>query len=114
MIFRNWETMDDLLKSYSQLRDDFESIDTDFRRRVFGRGDFEKLVDAITRIRKLLDRCSVIADTLKAFLIELEYFAIFKSFLFAHDFCTEFAQELDCAKYLKTFADIKKMVILLE
>ena len=109
MIFSNWESMDDLIERYSQLRNDFESIDTDFRRRVFSRGDFEKLVDAIPRIRKLLYGCSEITDTLKAFLIELEYFVNFKSFLFAYDFCTEFLQKLDCAKYLKTFEKIKKI-----
>ncbi len=80
MIFSNWESIDDLLLNYSQLRDDFEPIDTDFRRRVFSRGDFEKLVDAILRIRKLVDGCSEITDALKAFLTELEYFAVSKAF----------------------------------
>ena len=108
------ESMNGLLIDYSQLKWNFGTRKIDFRQRCFGRSDFEKLKNSMSIIKKWLAHHSKMDKNLKSFLMELEYFTNFKSFLFAYDFCNELTIELDCAKYLAAFKNIKKISILFQ
>ena len=87
LLFKEWDSIDDLLIEYSQLKNDFYSIPTDFRFHTFNRKQFELLKEALERICFLPILVSTIElPIFSTFLLELNYFTNFKCFIFMTDF----------------------------
>ena len=111
LIKRKWSTIEELLVEYSELKEDFKKIATDFRLRVFSKRDFESL-EKVLKVIEMELKNNIPADrlTLYEFVFELEYFVLFKCSLYFFDLYNEFEKEnLDeYFKILETFKAIEK------
>ena len=110
ILFSEWKSIDNLLSEYSQFKADFKRIIVDFRLGIFSRNDFTRLHWVLVRIQLfLIDYSPKEIVSVYHFLIELEYFVIFKSLLFAHDFCIEFHRDMSIRSYERIFGAIKSI-----
>ena len=102
LLFRQWNSIDELIVEYRELKNDFDSIPIDFRLRVFSESDFELLKNSLEQIESFpIDSSSI------DFFIELEYFITFKSFIFAYDFCSNLTE--NSISFERTFENIKSI-----
>ena len=102
LLFRQWNSIDELIEKYRELKNDFDSIPIDFRLRAFSSNDFELLKNSLEQIKLFpIDSSSI------DFFIELEYFITFKCFIFACDFCSNLTE--NSISFEKTFENIKSI-----
>ena len=87
ILFGNWESLDSLLESYSQLKLDFKSVLVGYRVRIFTKTDLEQLDEILKKIHSHLS-CSPVKKmyAFRVFVTELSYFVNFKCILFTYDF----------------------------
>ena len=90
LLYNKWNSIEELLTNYKQLKINFDTILVDFRVTIFDEKDFELLIEELEHLKLILfNYCHDKNDILYSFIIELEYFIIFKSLLFVHDLLNE-------------------------
>ena len=115
LLFGSWESLDELIGGFKQLKEDFDLIPLDFRQRIFNRDDFESLKRALNKILLALPKNTIDRSNFsgyRSFFIELNIFMKFKSLLFSYDFCTEFKKIPDILIYENTFKSIQELDLL--
>ena len=115
LLFGSWESLDELIGGFKQLKEDFDLIPLDFRQRIFNRDDFESLKRALNKILLALPKDTIARSNFsgyRSFFIELNIFMKFKSLLFSYDFCTEFKKIPDILIYENTFKSIQELDLL--
>ena len=102
LLFKQWNSIEELIEEFDKLKSDFDSIPVDFRLRVFSQNDFELLKNSLECIKLFpIDSSSI------NFFVELEYFITFKCFIFAFDFCFNLTE--DSISFERTFENIESI-----